>query len=1065
MAVAANPIQSGVVLGIPDLDNETVWYKEKLTDDLTKLTTLGPASVSLGNPIIRKLFNEWGKGKWRSFFEHSTETQCKAAGAEKTHTCYICGYPIRNDDGRHALGAQCEHIIACVQLILLCGLAGEEWEDSIESILNCLGIDSDIKQEYKEWRKGIVGSVSQNGLPDDPAGEGGGEKGISYLYAHPACNSLKDNDQFIRIKFNPDGNITIVCTLPNYYSQGDGWTGCVKDVVPNDHPSWDPRPHIPPPMDTGDFTRQLLSSDCTGGNMNKIYSSICWKNIYWILCSLVGYNLILKTQVKAGGIAAAAKAISEGGTKTIEWREAVFAPWADTGGHSKDWTLGDELGTHNSILSNTQGASFTTPTNHPNGKGKGIDVYNTTPLMVDGNLMGIASTEEWIKHRADRIGQHLLPLIRNIQKPIFDRNSKSFGLISALVFAHRLDRKIKKEKDKFDTFEQSEISSKRPYVKDILSIKFQVDVLNLMLAETEIHNFEIAHAVAAASAPQQSLSWREWLTSKLSGVATGATTTGLRDAATSLGVTQIYNSAYESARGNIQRLGTLAGSITGSIDANQILALVACYKYGWVPKTDQISFLKSMFSGLGGGGQNGGMVKGREHLSVGAVPQMGPVAFNLPHNIILEFQRVFLPKVIYEVLQDLDDRQKSAEEWVRKAAYPDELEQFILNFGVKGEIKDDTRLKFIQPHENYAGNFTQYITTKREQITEKCLKAYVINYPPFYKLTQEKPEIFSTFSTFGIDIGDFLFDASNFLDVFASFSRSELPLPPADGHFLKYIQDNFLADKYPQLIPTAGKIMSIFPDIITVYNELLNDMIDKDDALDAGTLVKSHRDIRESYIIDMDYFSNFFDLTDDDRDEGEYIIMQLKKIAGIVMPETPEQLNLRGHRRFVLNQERAFNKSKKRNRFKPQSDDVSVKNIIKAIVDLKNPMGSQAIDIINYLIKVRGVSMGKKKLGAAVRKLRPVVNRVLEKCVKKQLLTIVKHSNENHYFINGRGVHPLRDINARMIVGDSTAQKSKSRKKRHKKENISHKLKKKKHKTRKKPSQKKKKRRKRTRKK
>ena len=40
---------------IPSLDNETVWYNERLTDDLTKKTVLGPASVSLGNDILRKL--------------------------------------------------------------------------------------------------------------------------------------------------------------------------------------------------------------------------------------------------------------------------------------------------------------------------------------------------------------------------------------------------------------------------------------------------------------------------------------------------------------------------------------------------------------------------------------------------------------------------------------------------------------------------------------------------------------------------------------------------------------------------------------------------------------------------------------------------------------------------------------------------------------------------------------------------------------------------------------------------------------------------------------------------
>lgn len=42
-------------LGIPPLKNETVWYNERLTDDLTKKTVLGPASVSLGNDILRKL--------------------------------------------------------------------------------------------------------------------------------------------------------------------------------------------------------------------------------------------------------------------------------------------------------------------------------------------------------------------------------------------------------------------------------------------------------------------------------------------------------------------------------------------------------------------------------------------------------------------------------------------------------------------------------------------------------------------------------------------------------------------------------------------------------------------------------------------------------------------------------------------------------------------------------------------------------------------------------------------------------------------------------------------------
>jgi hypothetical protein len=414
-------------LGITLDEDRTVWYKEKLTDDLTKMSVLGPGSVRLGNAVLKKIFDQLGKGRWRGFFEHSTETQCKSAGAFPNHTCYICGYPIRNKNGSAALGGQCEHIIACVQLIFLCGLAGEEWEISIDNILDALSlslvIPEGIKQAYKEWRAGIVGKHGvDSGI--DQAREGGGKEGIAYLYAHPACNSLKDNDQFIRIIFNPDGSIKILCTAPHYYG-GDGWNAHVKEVVPHDYPAWDPRFNIPSEMNEPDFT--VLTSDDAGddaadGDVERIYSSICWKNIYWLLCSLVGYNFILKTQVQG---VASKKAISDGATKTVDWRKVVFAPWTEP--HHAQWGLHDALANHSSIFGSNQ---YLLPTGvhigdyeHPSGGGL---VYNKMPLMIDRAYRGFVKTEDWIKHRADRIGEHLKPLIKNIQTETFEVNSQSF---------------------------------------------------------------------------------------------------------------------------------------------------------------------------------------------------------------------------------------------------------------------------------------------------------------------------------------------------------------------------------------------------------------------------------------------------------------------------------------------------------------------------------------------------------------------------------------------------------------------------------------------------------------
>lgn len=862
------------VLGIPNLNDETVWYNERLTDDLTKQAVLGPASVSLGNDILRKLFNEWGKGRWRSFFEHSTETQCKSAGAFPNHTCYICGFPIRNSNGSHPLGAQCEHIIACVQLILLCGLAGEEWEDSINDILDSLGIPRATKEEYKVWRAGIVGEYGRmQGLAD--AEEGGGKVGISYLYAHPACNSLKDNDQFIRIMFDPDGTIKIICTVHDYYKEaadgqgggaaagasasagaagsGAGWRACVKKVVPTES-QWNPRDHIPDPMNASVFT-ELTSAEV--GDIERIYSSICWKNIYWILCSLVGYNLILKTRVRG---VTAKKGVSEGGTKTVDWRRVVFAPWTQ-GVHKHDWTPQMPLLSHHeSILSNTQAVKFfgkTPPTDHPNGSG--IGVYRNIPYMQDSSPGAIIKTEDWIKHRADRIGQHLLPLIRNIQTVSFEANSQSFGLISALVFAHRLDRKIKKEKDKFDEFEQFEISAGRPYVDDVLSIKFQVDAFNLMVSKAKLHNFELASSKVGivGSAVRAASGWKDWLLSYIptelgtmsftdmmalvsgaggaapaaDGHAGGGATTSVKNggadtskthaaAAPGLalpGTIEIITRIYDDAIESLETCKTREESTV----ADQILDLVKCHNYGWVVDTTQpeMRSLEEFFNKVVS------LVNDHKAIELIEYSMMEDEGFS-------DFQEIF-GMVIDNVIMDIHRRKSFAMDCCTKR--PGEVETFYNNFGLSvSRPLEDSDIKVTVPPNNYGGGFTDYIANKRKNIMENRLEEFrrILDEERARMGARVDPDIF----------GEFLFDAFSLYD-----PDEHIPFSTLSGH---------------------GGF-----EILSKYAEF---------GLGPSQIEQMWSHINELYVLinNLTYFPNFFDFDvgDFDYDNSDLTIKKLKDI-------------------------------------------------------------------------------------------------------------------------------------------------------------------------------------------
>ena len=932
------------LLGIPLLNDQTVWYKEILEEDLAKRTTLGPASVSISNPIIKQLFNEWGKGKWRGFFEHSTEVQCRAAGAQNKHTCYICGFPIRNNNGNAALGSQCEHIIACVQLILLCGLAGKEWDQSIDVILDTLGIDIPTKEAYKEWRKGIVGRAGETGATTN-AEEGGGKIGIAYLYAHPACNALKDNDPFIRIKFNDNGTITILCTVDNYYAGGGGWEPGIQQVVPhNPDPTkpWDPRAHIPPPItEVGSFVPLQHSDTVPPENLGRIYSSICWKNIYWLLCSLVGYNLILKTQVRAlTNVAAAEKTISEGGSKTVDWRKAVFAPWTGAAGAvSTWWQKDDALANHSSIFGSGQHPpppAGLQAHKHPNGVGLGV--YKQMPLMIDRVYSEFVSTEEWIQRRADRIGEHLKPLIKNIQTQTFQTNSKQFGLISALVFAHRLDKKIKNEKDKF---EQDEIKKNRPYTKGILSIKFQSEMLNIMIATANTHNFTIASSVVSAApqtaaaaqtaaAPQTASAaplqgnvsggWKGWLSSVLTTVATyGAA--AVAAVATAASVTAVTAPAATEMDGGgdlqhggsagLQEMGQIFESALTTIKdqdmktrSSAFRALVVFSNYGWIPDKSEVDNLSTIWAAVPGQEAKDLFEKINKKIAspgmfdmttwASAFTALDTVIKNgikngwIPDESDIEilskvtslYESVLFPPEVVSSFEAIKD--KLIADINKAAAFfstnPDEVDKFYANFGRLYTYPNDgtplTGLNVIVAPERGAGNFTQYITTTREQIMEEGLKVFVIESEWFQELKTQMltPEMNKEF------IDSFLFETYKFLDLNNEQSAFADNSKELSTEILKELSDRFIEyfPKYPEI--TSQAVSEVCGGMVVAYNNLLNSMID----VDERSLGERDPRLANDVISDMILISDLFNMNYESNG-GDEIIMKLKAVEGIVI--------------------------------------------------------------------------------------------------------------------------------------------------------------------------------------
>ena len=198
--------------------------------------------------------------------EH-TDTQCIKTDcsskavlvAQGGPHCYLCGFKFTSKSGNDPLGPQCEHIISCAPLALLCGLSTPDYEKDIKFILE-RGSDQTGVDSFKLWRKRVLGfspgSASVNYR------EGGHNPGGAYKWAHGStCNSLKDNDPYLRLMFD-DKEIKFVNKNGN--------------VVTNDE------------------------------------EAICDDTIKWLLTSLSGHNKGFK-----------GKGITDGGSKSVRWRDGI----------------------------------------------------------------------------------------------------------------------------------------------------------------------------------------------------------------------------------------------------------------------------------------------------------------------------------------------------------------------------------------------------------------------------------------------------------------------------------------------------------------------------------------------------------------------------------------------------------------------------------------------------------------------------------------------------------------------------------------------------------------------
>lgn len=141
--------------------------------------------------------------------------------------CYICGELINNDSGTDPDGSQCEHVVPVTSLAALCGLSGDDYENTINNYFEKKSLEKtavgtiDVegipitRENYDKWRKILIGDPVNNNNnrsatvafnnDEDTMNNGGGVKneGVLYRWAHPACNMIKKDYAFLGLDWTP----------------------------------------------------------------------------------------------------------------------------------------------------------------------------------------------------------------------------------------------------------------------------------------------------------------------------------------------------------------------------------------------------------------------------------------------------------------------------------------------------------------------------------------------------------------------------------------------------------------------------------------------------------------------------------------------------------------------------------------------------------------------------------------------------------------------------------------------------------------------------------------------
>jgi len=161
-----------------------------------------------------------------------TDRQCiQSCGKKPTNSegicCYICGEIINIDNGSDPNGSQCEHLVPVCAMAMLCGLSGQDYENSIQNyfkkngtettlpdgskdlIIDIEGINISLEQ-FNYWRTILIGDNDDSKKAASAVSEaeclpcGGGKKrrGVLYRWAHPGCNIMKSNFPFLALDWD-----------------------------------------------------------------------------------------------------------------------------------------------------------------------------------------------------------------------------------------------------------------------------------------------------------------------------------------------------------------------------------------------------------------------------------------------------------------------------------------------------------------------------------------------------------------------------------------------------------------------------------------------------------------------------------------------------------------------------------------------------------------------------------------------------------------------------------------------------------------------------------------------